>query len=413
MALSYFGEAFASKVLRKFLVTAITPVIANTNYEGEVKEMGDRVSILQFLDDVPLGTYSANTDMTTTFMTDYESQLIVDQQKYWNFSIDRIDQIFTYANDVADALVENAAQVLVKTIDARILKTHIEEVKAGNRVPKKETDGVWSFVVGDAGSFVTITTSATVATATLTGAASGKPEFDYFPVDILKRGFRITSDLANSPWYRITTRTSSTVITFNNWDGSVTGNGGTIYPLFSAESYPASYATDGGYGCQIEGMEATQVTKTNIYALVCDLKTALDDDDVPAEDRHLTVPPWFQNLLIQAADLTPDIAMYHQDVVINGKVGRVAGFDVHMVSDDRFSTDAEPIYPNGAADTGTSGYKILANHISWITFAHKWAESRVVDAENQFAKKYQGLNVYGFKVTNLRRKAGAYLFGYK
>ena len=46
-----------------------------------------------------------------------------------------------------------------------------------------------------------------------------------------------------------------------------------------------------------------------------------------------------------------------------------------------------------------------------ITFAYKWAESRIVDAENQFAKKYQGLHLWGAKVPGMRRKAGAILFG--
>ncbi len=35
----------------------------------------------------------------------------------------------------------------------------------------------------------------------------------------------------------------------------------------------------------------------------------------------------------------------------------------------------------------------------------------VVDAEDQFARKYQGLHLYGALVPNVRRKAGAILFG--
>ena len=46
-----------------------------------------------------------------------------------------------------------------------------------------------------------------------------------------------------------------------------------------------------------------------------------------------------------------------------------------------------------------------------ITYADKWAETRVVDAENQFAKKYQGLYLYGCKVPAYSRKLGAVLFG--
>ena len=415
MALSNYGEQFARNTLKKFYARAITPAIANTDYEGEIKKFGNVVNVLMFLEDVDLTDYTIGTNMNTQHPVDTEAQLTIDQKKYYNFDIDRVDKLFTYVEDEDSTLIEGAAKALEKAVDTRLLQTYIEEVKAGNRIPHGSS-GTWNFIVGDSGTYVKITTAASYGIATLTSNATGKAEHDNFPADILNRGFRVMSSQVNSNWFKITVRTSSSVIRFVNWDQSALGN----HPNASKNyiKYPFEDNSDcletgsNSNGCQIEGMMATQVTKTNIYALICDLKTALDDDDVPLESRHLSVPPWFQNLLIQASDLTPDIAMYHQEVVINGLVGRVAGFDVHMVSDDRFSTDAQPIYPSGAADSGVNGYKILANHIGFITFAHKWQESRVIDSQLQFAKLYQGLNLFGFKVLNLRRKCGAYLFGY-
>ena len=417
-ALSNFGEAFAKNTLRKFYMSAITPVIANTDYEGEIKAIGDRVNILMFLDDITLSDYAVGTDMTTQHPTDTEASLVIDQKKYYNFDIDSVDKQFTYVDDEDSVLIENAAKILEKAVDQRLLRTYIEEVKAGNRVPNGASMvGTWNFVVGNTGTYVTITTTATVGTATLTGATSGKPEFDYFPVDILNRGFRIMSTQTNSPWYKITARTSSTVITFNNWDNSVTGSNlvvgglqGIAGDIDGAEQFDGAGA---GYGCQIEGMKATQATTTNIYALVVDLAKKLDENDIPQDNRHLSVPPWFYNTLVRASQVQPAIAIAYEDVLKNKRVARVSGFDVHMVSNDRFSTDVEPAYPSGAADSGTISYKILANHIGFITFAHKWNESRVIDAQLQFAKLYQGLNLYGFKVLNMRRKAGAYLYCYE
>jgi len=426
MALSNYGEQFARNVLRKFYANAITPVIANTDYEGEIKKAGDRVNVLMFLDDIPLSDYSIGTDMVIDHPVDTEASLIIDQKKYFDFDIDAVDKQFRYVEDQESTLIENAAKALEKAIDSRLLKIYIEDVRAGNRVPKKERSGKWTYAVGDTGTYVTITTSATVATATLTGMRNGDSgvgaegeEQGAFPVDIIGRGFRIDSDLTHSDWYRITARTSSTVLTFNNWDGSVTGGGQTIMgimglanPRRGGETDPQFDGGGAGYGCSIEGMQSTQVTASNVYALITELAEVLDKNDIPQDNRHISVPPWFKSILVRASVLQPDIAMYHEEVVLNGKVGRVSGFDVHMVSDDRFSTDADPFSASSEAWTANSGYKILANHISYVTFAHKWSESRVVDAENQFAKLYQGLNLYGFKVLNLRRKAGAYLYGY-
>ena len=237
-------------------------------------------------------------------------------------------------------------------------------------------------------------------------------------MDIVGRGFRITSTLTNSPWYRVTARTSSTVITFNNWDGSLTKRGNQVVEGISGSGgdytdMPEFDGAGAGYGCEIEGMLSTQVTTSNVYTLICDLARALDDDDVPAENRHLSCPAWFYNTLVQASNVQPAIAIAYEEVLKNGKVARVAGFDVHMVSDDRFSTDTDPLSTNETGYTAHLGTKILANNIGWITFAHKWSESRVVDAQLQFAKLYQGLNLYGFIVPAMRRKCGAYLYGYE
>ena len=410
--LSNYGEIFSRNVLKKVYARAITPVVANTDYEGEIKKMGDRVNVLMFLDDIALGDYTVGSDMTVQNPSDTEAQLIINQKKYYNFDIDAVDKQFTYVEDEDSVLIENAAKALEKAIDKRLLDSQIEEVKAGNRVTSKGTAGNWTFVVGNTGSFVTITTSATVATLTLTGAIGENhaDEVEYFPVNIVGRGVRVMSTLVNGPWWRVTTRTSSTAIDVNRWDGGIQGGGQIVDGVAGIGGDPQFDGAGIGYGCEIEGMISTQVTSSNIYQLITELATALDDDDVPQENRHLSVPPWFKNILVRASQIQPAIAVVYEDVVKNGLVAKVAGFEVHMVSDDRFSTNADPI---GSWVVSNTGYKILANHISFVTFAHAWSESRVIDAEKQFAKLYQGLNLYGFKVLNLRRKAGAYLFGYQ
>ena len=417
-----YGEQFARNCLKKFYAKAITPAIASMEYEGEIKNFGDRVSIKSFLTDLVLEDYTIGTDMTVQHPTDSETQLIIDQKKDYCFDIDQVDKLFSFANDIDSTLIENASKVLEKAIDTRLLQVYIEDVKAGNRVPLGKTNpraAYWTYAIGDTGTFVTITTSATVGTATLTGMRNGNPEVGAvsaeagaFPVNIVGRGFRITSNLTNSPWYRITSRTSSTVITFNNWDGSISGGGQTIEGIMGIGGNPHFDGGGAGYGCEIEGMISTQVTASNIYSLVCDLARALDDDDVPPDGRHLSCPSWFYNTLVQASQIQPAIAIAYESVVKNGEVARVSGFAIHLVSEDRFSTETDPISCFEGWDSHV-GTKILANRVGWIFFGHKWSESRIVKAEKQFANLYQGLNLYGFIVPAMRRKAGAYLYGYE
>src|SRR3990167_8314537 len=97
--LSNFGEQFASKVLAKTYAAMVTGSIANRDYEGEIKKPGDRVNILSFLNSILLSDYSVGSDMSSETIVDAEDQLIVEKRKYYNFSLDRLEDLFTYGGD--------------------------------------------------------------------------------------------------------------------------------------------------------------------------------------------------------------------------------------------------------------------------------------------------------------------------
>jgi len=90
---------------------------------------------------------------------------------------------------------------------------------------------------------------------------------------------------------------------------------------------------------------------------------------------------------------------------------RMGGFDIHMATGARLSSRSGKASGSGDFTAGSLGYIMPALHTGMITYADKWSESRVIDAENQFAKKYQGLYLFGAKVPARRRKFGAVLFG--
>ncbi len=371
----------------------------------EIKKAGDRVNILTFLGEITLSDYSVGTDMSIQHPEDSKDQLIVDQKKYYNFDIDSVDKQFTYVEDEDSTLIENAAKVLEKTVDTFVL-AKVDFVKAGHRVGMDI-----NYVIGDSGTFVTVTTAATYGILTLTGGADASydDETGKFPVSstILGKGIKITSTGTDSKWYRIAARVSSTVIWVTNWDD-------TISPDQKVLDGIADYQAATGQGFKIEAVACTTATKSNIYELICKLETILNNDEVPTEDRHLSLPPWAIELLRRASELQPAIAMAYDNVVINGKVGRVSGFDIHEAPGTRVARTGGGSYsatsPVLAALNAANGYKCLANHKGFITFANKWSESRVMQATLQFANLYQGLNLYGAKVARERRKCGAALF---
>ncbi len=455
MSISNFGEQFAAKVLRKFFQSAVTPAITNTNYEGEIKKAGDRVNILSFLSNIALGDYTAGSDMSTQALTDTEDTLTVSQRKYYNFPIDRLEDLFIYADDMASALVDNASKALEQEVDKFVLG-NAGEVKAGNWVGVNLRVAGGGATAGTSVSIVTTATGATLTTmaddegATDTSGSSshgfensedGELYWTGFDAYDVGKPVRLTSGKTwATPWYLITAVTDSNVCSITNWDGATAGVGdiptGDILRGLGGGSgddertyeqnrddkpieVGTSTGVHSGWGWEFQAGAVTQITASNVYEAITLVAEKLDRNEIPDSDRHLTVPPQMMAILRQASELQPAIAMAYEGVVLNGRVGRVAGFDIHMASGARVSTRVghtmalSSTQREGASfvgKAGTTGFQILANHISFCTFANKWSETRTIDAEAQFAKKYQGLFLYGAKVPALRRSAGACLF---
>jgi hypothetical protein len=437
--LSNFGEQFASKVIDRVAQNSVVDAIANRDYEGEIKKPGDRVNILSFLNKIVLSDYVVGTDMPSETIVDAEDQLVVEKRKSYNFSLDRLEDLFTYGGDIPEALLLNSSLTLEQTIDTYVLNKFGEEVKAGNWI------GIDMRVEGSGQTMASIATTATGGTVTVNANSNtyesqigtvedrdGTNVFAGFNNSVLYKGFRLRSTSTFvSPWYRISSITSSTVATLTEWDEAVSGSdfeeGYTLRGLFGGDGndFPkygdgnASLLTMSSLGWEIQAARATAVTAASIYDQATLLAEALDADEVSSEQRKLTVPPAGITMLRQAAELQPSgIAEIYSGTVLNGRVMRFGGFDVHNAAGTRVSTRAgQSTATTGGPSsdvsltTGATGYLVPANHIGFITYADKWSESRVVDAENQFAKKYQGLFLFGAKVPRYRRKYGAILFG--
>ena len=437
--LSNFEQQFASKVLERTYQTAVFEGIVNREYEGEIKKPGDRVNILSFLNKIILSDYAVGSDMSSETIIDAQDQLIVEKRKYYNFSLDRLEDLFTYGGDVPENLVKDASMVLENTIDTYVLNKWGEETKAGNWI------GINYLVLGSGYTQASIATTATGGTLTIKVGSftvetdpgsvenplSGDLLFGGFENSDLYKGIRLVSSRTFvSPWYRIASITDSVNVAVTEWDEAVSGSdfeeGHTLRGLFGGDgrNFPkygdgnASLLTMASLGFEIQAAQVTSVSATSIYDQVTLLAEALDDNEVPAGERHFTVPPPIVTMLRQSSEMQPTgIAEIFTGTVINGRVMRVGAFDVHSAAGSRVSTRASHS-PAAATRVGaevaltaaTTGYQLLANHTGFMTYADKWSENRVVNAENQFAKKYQGLFLFGAKVPHYRRKSGAILF---
>ena len=353
------GEKFARNVLQVFFENSIADSITNNDYEGEIKGGGaDRVNVLTF-GSLSLKDYTGAA-MTADTPSENEGQLIVNQKKAYYFKIESFAKFASYVDNPESSLIQNAGKVLAETVDKYVLGLY-GDVAAGNRIG---TD----YVTG------------TVAVATTTGVVTGTGTT--FTSAMVGRGFKATG---HTKWYRIKTYTSATSITIEDDLDDV------------ASAYTGGDIA-GGASYTIEAATKLQVANTTIYGYLLDLKTKLDQAKVPMTDRWLVVPSKIGNLMLKATELIPAVSTAYENVVTKGILGYVSGFKVYQ--NEQVTGD------------NSAGYRVLAGHKSWCTLAVAFTESGVEDLIGAFGKAYKGLTVYGAKVIDERRKAGAELFCY-
>jgi hypothetical protein len=59
--------------------------------------------------------------MNSQALVDANDQLVVEKRRYWNFALDRLEDQFTYADDIVENITNDAAKQLEKEVDTYIL----------------------------------------------------------------------------------------------------------------------------------------------------------------------------------------------------------------------------------------------------------------------------------------------------
>ena len=134
------------------------------------------------------------------------------------------------------------------------------------------------------------------------------------------------------------------------------------------------------------------LTSANVYENIVKLRTKLDKANVPNPGRTIVVPPEVYALLLMDDRFAKSDAAAGQSALLNGEVGRVAGFTVYMSTNVRTGT---------GTDTGKTPYfEITAQVSTATTYAEQIIKTEAYRLEKRFADAVKGLHVYGAKVTD-------------
>lgn len=119
------------KALRDRLTYAQAGVI-NRNYEGDIARAGDTVHITSF-NDPAVRTYTRNTNITWDQLSSTQQTLVVDQEKYFAFTVDDVDRRQALPGFVEEATV-GASYNLAAQADSHVASLMAAGVHADNKL---------------------------------------------------------------------------------------------------------------------------------------------------------------------------------------------------------------------------------------------------------------------------------------
>lgn len=128
---NYIPVLFAKKMLRNFYAESCYQLICNTDYEGQIKQVGDSV-IIRKAPTLSIREYEVGGTITYDVPTSTAVELNIDTAKVWAFKLDDIDEL---QSDMAllNAFTTAAAQQLEVTIDQDVLSVWSAGAAAANK----------------------------------------------------------------------------------------------------------------------------------------------------------------------------------------------------------------------------------------------------------------------------------------
>lgn len=129
---NFIPQIWAARLLQNLNEAHVFAGLANTDYEGDIKNVGDTVKI-NAIGRVTIGSYTKNTDMSAAeTLTDAQTTLVIDQADYFNFQIDDIDRA-QQKPKVMDEAMREAAYGLAREVDTTLAGIHTA-TPAANKV---------------------------------------------------------------------------------------------------------------------------------------------------------------------------------------------------------------------------------------------------------------------------------------
>ena len=115
----FIPEIWSGKLVEKFYASTVLSAISNTDYEGEIKNQGDKVHI-RTKPTITISDYRADGSLALQRPSGNFVDLLIDQAKYFNTILDDVMDVQSDLNNL-NIWADDAAEQMKITIDTAVL----------------------------------------------------------------------------------------------------------------------------------------------------------------------------------------------------------------------------------------------------------------------------------------------------
>lgn len=127
---NYIPEMWEPRIQERFYKTLVSQDITNTMYEGTISGQGDTVQVRRY-PDITISTYRKGEALSVQLPDTDKVQLLIDNGKYFNFSVDDVDQAQADV-DLRKSFTETAGKQMAEEVDKVVLQGFYSDADSNN-----------------------------------------------------------------------------------------------------------------------------------------------------------------------------------------------------------------------------------------------------------------------------------------
>jgi len=128
---NFIPEIWSGKLIENFYDATVLAAISNTNYEGEIRRMGDTVNI-RTTPEITIKTYVKGQTLSVENPDKPKIQLVIDKGEYFACVEDDVDKVQSDIN-MMDTWSKDASERMKIKIDQRVLTDILPDISSLNK----------------------------------------------------------------------------------------------------------------------------------------------------------------------------------------------------------------------------------------------------------------------------------------